>query len=49
MAFMNFQMHLIVGHIIELSITCAAQELLLALMHLLVHSQQILLEAAMKW
>lgn len=40
-------MHLKVGNVIELSIACAAHELTLALVlvHLFVHSQQVLLEA----
>lgn len=40
-------MHLKVGNVIELSIACAAHELTLALVlvHLFVHSQQVLFEA----
>lgn len=40
-------MHLKVGNVIKLSIACAAHELTLALalVHLFVHSQQILFEA----
>lgn len=44
--FVNLQMHLIVGSIFKFAIANAAQELLLALVHLLVHRQQVLLEAA---
>lgn len=43
--FVNLQMHLIVGSIFKFAIASAAQELLLALVHLLVHRQQVLLEA----
>lgn len=45
MTFMNLQMHLIVCHVFKFAITSAAQKLLLALMHLFVHSQQVLLKA----
>lgn len=40
-------MHLKIGNVIELSIACAAHELTLALVlvHLFVHSQQVLFEA----
>lgn len=40
-------MHLKVSNVIELSIACAAHELTLALVlvHLFVHSQQVLFEA----
>lgn len=43
-------MHLKVGNVIELSIACAAHELTLALVlvHLFVHSQQVLFEAEKK-
>lgn len=45
----NLKMHLVIGHCIEFTITNAARKLILTLMHLFVHSQQILFKAIKKW